>query len=69
VPDRAALIAVITLERPTCVPCIAAKTDMTVPLVTGYLARISQAVKVERLPAERCRACGDIGLVVVIRRE
>jgi hypothetical protein len=41
---------------------------MTVPLVTGYLARISQAVKVERLPADQCRACGDIRPVVVIRR-
>jgi len=40
--ERAALITVLILERPMCLPCIAAKTDMTVVRVTAYLAEITR---------------------------
>ena len=63
-PEHAVMIAVLIIDRPLCIICLAAKADMTVPSVRGYLARIARIVKVNREPEERCRACGTIGRAV-----
>jgi len=68
-PESTAAIAVLILERPTCLECIAEKADMTVTLAKGYLARLVQAVTVEYLPDERCRTCGSTGTTLSIGRD
>jgi len=68
-PEHAALITTLILERPTCVGCVATKTGMTVQSVLAYLERMSRTVNVQRMSNERCRACGTIGPVVSIGRE
>ena len=68
-PEYAALITTLILERPTCVDCVATKVDMTAQSVLAYLERMSRTVNVQRLSNERCRACGTIGAMVSIGRE
>jgi hypothetical protein len=68
-PEYAALITVMILERPMCVACVAAKADMDIPSVDAYLQRISARVNVHRLRTERCRACGSVGATVAIGRD
>jgi hypothetical protein len=59
-PERAALIAVLILERPTCLPCIAIKAGLGVLDVQAYFDRIGRALAVRRDRAGRCRACGSV---------
>ena len=66
-PEYAALITVMILERPMCVACVAVKAAMDIPSVDGYLERISAMVDVHRLPTERCRVCGSVGATVAGR--
>jgi len=68
-PEYAALITVMILERPMCVACVAVKAAMDIPSVDGYLERISAMVDVHRLPTERCRVCGSVGATVAIGRD
>ena len=62
-PEKAALIAVLIMERPLCLACIEAKTGMDRDDVERYLTRIRRVVQVRRSHGDRCRACGVIGPV------
>jgi hypothetical protein len=69
VPEHAALITVLILERPMCADCIATKVDLDAITVRTYLARIAHSVTVKELPDERCRTCGITGAVYSIDRD
>jgi hypothetical protein len=68
-PEHAALITALILDRPTCLPCIATKADMSLPTVRAYLEQISKSVMVHQAAGEPCRACGVVGPVVSIGRD
>jgi hypothetical protein len=68
-PERAALITVLILDRPMCLECIASRADMSISSVRGYLERIGKMVTVQQVPTERCQACGNVGYAVAIGRE
>jgi len=68
-PEHAALITVLILERPTCIECVATKVDMTAQSVLAYLERMSRTVNVQSSANDRCRSCGVVGRVVSINRE
>jgi len=68
-PEHAALITVMILERPMCVTCVATKAHLDVATVEAYLERISRMVNVHHLPTEPCRVCGSIGATVSIGRD
>jgi hypothetical protein len=68
-PEHAALITTLILERPMCVDCIATKIDLEPATVSTYLARIARSVRVQELTDERCRNCGTIGVVYSIGRD
>lgn len=57
-PERAALIAVLIMERPLCVPCIADKSGLTAAEIESFLAQIARTLDVRR-GVDRCRVCGD----------
>jgi len=57
-PERAALIAVLIIDCPLCVDCIAAKSEISLAGVKGYLKRSEG----------RCRACGSVGNVFSLNR-
>jgi len=66
-PERAALIAVLILERPLCVACISSKSGLTHGEVESYLAGIQDTVEV-RQALESCRTCGKLGPVFSLLR-
>jgi len=58
--DTITLITSLIQERPMCLPCIAARAGTTETTVRALLARIVPIVWY----GERCRACGQTGIVV-----
>jgi hypothetical protein len=67
--EHAALITALILNRPTCLPCIARKTDISLPGVRAYLEVIAKSVTVHQASREPCRVCGVAGPVVSIGRD
>jgi hypothetical protein len=57
-PERAALITVLIINRPLCTDCIANKTGMSVRSVKRYLAAIPELITTAPDSGGRCRACG-----------
>jgi len=57
-PEHAALIAILIVDRPICLACIATKLDMNPTSVMGHLEQISKSVNVRRSATERCQQCG-----------
>ena len=66
-PDRAALITALILERPTCEPCIVERSWFTPAEVETTLTTIQTIVKVSR-DTGRCRVCGATDNVVSVER-
>ena len=69
-PERAAIIAALIMERPLCVACISSKSGLTTGEVESYLANIKKGtVDVLRVD-DRCRACFTLTMVYsLIRRD
>ena len=67
-PQTAALITALILERPLCFACMAAKAGTSETGVEATLATIGPVVEIYRDHDGRCRACGNVGLVVSLRR-
>jgi hypothetical protein len=55
--EREALIAVLIVERPLCVDCIADKSGIALVEIDSLLRRIGASIKLNRI-VDRCRACG-----------
>ena len=68
VPQTAALITALILERPLCFSCIATKVGTSETGVEASLAIVAPIVQVHRDHQGRCRACGDLGPVVSLLR-
>jgi len=49
-PEHAALITAIILDRPTCLACIAANAQMSLSSVSAYLEQIAGSVMVHQAP-------------------
>jgi hypothetical protein len=62
-PERAALIAVLILERPMCLDCMETKTGMDRHETDAYLQRIRTVLQLRRSHGDRCRMCGTVGTV------
>jgi hypothetical protein len=68
VPEKAALIAVLILERPLCLNCVAEKSELTADEVKSYLSRVRRSVTVER-GIDRCRSCDTFTAVYSLSRK
>jgi len=62
-PEHAALIAALIVERPLCLECIETKTGMDRSETDAYLLKIASVLQLRRSAGDRCRACGEIGRV------
>jgi len=60
-PEHSAVIALLLLERPTCLDCLAMKAGLTVTEVDRYLTIIATTLDLARHDSERCRVCGNTG--------
>ena len=68
-PENAALIAVLIIERPLCLTCISDKSGLTEDEIKPYLRRLRRAVSIER-GIDRCRGCGTFTAVYsMLRRD
>jgi hypothetical protein len=68
VPQTAAVVTALILERPMCFACLAAKAGTSETGVEAALATIAPVIEIHRDHDGRCRACGNVGLVVSLRR-
>ena len=66
-PDRAALITALILERPLCMFCIAGKSQLTMDRANETLEAIATAL-VLRCETDRCVACGETATVYSVGR-
>lgn len=67
-PETAALITALILERPLCFTCIAEKADTSETAVEATLAIVAPVLQVHRDQHGQCRACGNAGAVVSLAR-
>jgi hypothetical protein len=58
-PEHAALIAVLLVDRPMCRDCICLKSGLDAVTVDRYLAVIGSKLRLRRQDDERCRVCGE----------
>jgi hypothetical protein len=61
------LIAVLIMDRPLCVECIAASSEISLAGVRSYLKKMEEIV--HRASEGRCRACGTLGNVFSLDRK
>lgn len=57
-PEQAALIAVLILERPMCFDCIVSRTNLSASHVKVYLDAIGRSLKLV-VADGRCHVCGE----------
>jgi predicted transcriptional regulator len=65
-PDRAALVTGLILDRPMCVDCIAEKSGRSVSAIAATLTTVQTAL-VLHSAVDRCRECGIVTAVFSIR--
>jgi len=67
-PEKAALITALIMERPLCMDCIVARATATPEDVRASFLRIQHVLELRRGDGERCRTCGAIGTVFYLDR-
>jgi hypothetical protein len=68
-PANSALIAVLILDRPLCVDCIASKSAITLSEVGHYLTAMAHSpLELRRAENGRCRSCREGRLVFSLQR-
>ena len=66
-PEKAALLAVLIVDRPLCVDCVAEKSAIVADEIEPLLARIATRIAITSA-VDRCRACGETKKVYVAFR-
>jgi hypothetical protein len=61
-PDRAALVTALIVERPMCVDCMAEKSGLGASVLAATLRKV-QTVIVLHSVVDRCRECGTVTAV------
>lgn len=65
-PETAAVISTLILERPMCIPCLARKVPASETEVEAALAQIVPVIQIHRELDGRCRVCGQTTVVVSV---
>ena len=65
--DRAAMVAVLILDRPTCEDCIATKSGLAPSDLETTLSAIVTALQIHDTVG-RCRVCGETKRVLSLDR-
>ena len=65
--ERVALVIALTLERPTCLDCIARAGAMTLDEVEATLQTVAESLELHTEPG-RCRLCGETKRVFSVER-
>jgi hypothetical protein len=67
-PEKAALITALIMERPLCMDCIVTRATTTMTDVEDSFLKIQHVLRLRRADRERCRTCGTIGVVFSLDR-
>ena len=67
-PERAALITLLIVDRPLCLECIVIRSGIDRLGVETYLDRVKEHLIVFHEDSDRCRACGIVGKVYALDR-
>ena len=68
VPRHAAVIAILIIERPMCLDCIATKSALSTLEVERYLEQIGRGLELRQDIQDRCRVCGEPRTVFSLSR-
>jgi hypothetical protein len=60
------IIAAVIVERPLCLECIAAKSNVALLMTDEALTNIAKVMPIDAVPRSRCRNCGDIRMTYSI---
>src|SRR5262245_31967017 len=66
-PERAALITALIMERPLCLSCIAERASTTGAEVQAAFEHIGHVLELRREHG-RCRTCGNVNTVYAIHQ-
>jgi hypothetical protein len=66
-PDRAAFVTALILDRPTCPKCIATQSGLSAADLDEILAKIRTALELHSATG-RCRTCGATATVLSVDR-
>jgi hypothetical protein len=66
-PDHAALVTAMILDRPTCLRCIGVKSSMSAALLDRTVGAIERVLDLHRV-TDRCRVCGETAVTLSIDR-
>ena len=66
-PDRAAIITALILDRPLCEECLASKSGLSPSSIDETLTIVRTALKLHETEG-RCRACGESKHVLFLDR-
>ena len=67
-PERAAIIALLIVDRPLCLSCISMYAGLPSGDVHEYLERLRGRLAVVDEESDRCRACGVTSRVFALER-
>ena len=66
-PDHAAIVTALILDRPTCIRCIAVKSSMPPAALDQTVGAIERVLVLHRT-TDRCRVCGATETVLHVER-
>ena len=59
-PERAAIVTALIMERPLCLACVAQRASLDESAAKTILDKIESVLDLRRLNPGRCRACGSM---------
>ena len=65
--DPTSLISALIVDRPTCLPCLATRTNMQPEAVETALRVLGRALVIQPDPSRTCAVCGSITTVFLLR--
>jgi len=67
-PETAAIVTALIIERPLCVECVMTKASIGAADLDAALSRIEAVLELIRNERDRCRTCGRVGGTVSLVR-
>ena len=59
-PERAAIVTALIIERPLCLACVAQRASLDESDAKTILDKIESVLALRRVNPGRCRACGSM---------
>jgi hypothetical protein len=59
-PERAAIVTALIMDRPLCLACVAQRASLDECEAQTILDKIESVLELQRVQPGRCRACGSV---------